>query len=68
MDSKLSIFLFFGLAINIINTRVIITRYDESECNLDPQIVKDIASYKNITQRIMDEIKNKGLGQRTFEQ
>ncbi|XP_063530794.1 carboxypeptidase Q-like [Cydia strobilella] len=59
----------FFLVLTLINIdAAIITRYDESECNLDPQIVRDIASYKNVTQTIMDEIKNKGLGQIMFEQ
>ncbi|XP_047989863.1 carboxypeptidase Q-like [Leguminivora glycinivorella] len=58
-------FLVFAL---VIADAAIINRYDESECNLDPQIVHDIASYKNVTQIIMEEIKNKGLGERMFEQ
>ena len=45
----------------IVDARVIINRWDD-ECVLDAELVKEIASYENVTKQIMEEIRtNFGL-------
>ncbi|KAM3967942.1 carboxypeptidase Q [Aphomia sociella] len=49
------------------NPTFVINRY-ENECNLDPELIKEIASYKNVTKVIMDEIISNGYGRAMYKQ
>lgn len=52
----------FLISVCFIDGSVLITRYDDNECDLNNKLVEEIASYKNVTKRIMDEIKLKDYG------
>lgn len=62
METLLKIIIISSVIINVaVDGRVVINRWDD-ECELDADLVKEIASYENVTKRIMDEVRtNFGL-------
>lgn len=51
----------------VIHANVIITRYEDQTCNLDPKLVAEIESYKNNIKVITEEIRD-GHGQIMYTQ
>ncbi|XP_026749511.2 carboxypeptidase Q-like [Galleria mellonella] len=66
----LSLFLFVITVYSLISTNAtyVVNRYDDIECNLKPELIKEIASYKNVTRTIMDEIISNGYGRTMYKQ
>lgn len=56
MENINIIIIFSAIITVIVDASVIINRYDD-ECQLDTALVDEIASYENVTKRIMEEIK-----------
>ncbi|XP_068627661.1 carboxypeptidase Q-like [Battus philenor] len=51
-----------------INTYVLLNKNDYSECVLDPDLLNEIASYKNVTDTIMSEIINNTWGKTMYDE
>lgn len=52
----------------LVESRVtVINRYDNEECVLDKKLVEEIASYKNVTKRIMKAV-TEDLGDKMYEE
>ncbi|XP_053600338.1 carboxypeptidase Q-like [Plodia interpunctella] len=66
-----SIFLFiliFTICFDVLNAKVISNHNVSDTCNLDNKLIEEIASYKNVTEFIMNEIISKGLGQEMYKE
>lgn len=63
METLLKIIIISSVIIvAIVDTSVIINRW-EDDCVLDDELVKEIASYANVTKHIMEEVRTSfGLG------
>nr|XP_021191973.2 carboxypeptidase Q [Helicoverpa armigera] len=57
MEIPLKIIILFTSVISVINTSVVINRFDDDDCELDAKLVEEIASYENVTKHIMEEIR-----------
>ncbi|XP_059060269.1 carboxypeptidase Q-like [Achroia grisella] len=65
----LMILTIFVLTIHsLTNAKYIVNRYDDIKCNLDTKLINEIASYKNVTRMIMDEIIANGHGHNMYQQ
>lgn len=56
------------ISLCVVHSSVIINRYDDENCNLDVELTNEIASYRNITKLIREEVVNNGFGASVFDE
>lgn len=60
-----TVFVFLNIKVD---SSVVINRYDDDKCVLDKKLVAEIASYKDVTKNIMEDIKRRGSGEKMYQE
>lgn len=66
-DISLIIVILFILSAIFVESSITVTQYEE-ECVLDPKLVEEIGSYKNVTRSIMKDIIEGGMGEAMYDE
>lgn len=61
-------FIIITVFTNVVESSVIINKADDDKCELDPNLIQEIASYKRTVRWIINEIIENGYGEDMYKE